>query len=258
MNGHRVLIAFLVFFLHLSPQLKRSFNQLRTVGGEGTKQKKLALIISLILVSCLSQTNITLAYNGNSDCHWAGHVVVCGNKALVTSVSASFTVPEIADVNQLSVFGMWVGIGGYNTNGIAQIGIAAETYPDGHVFRYSWYQMYPQPAVMISAGFDAGINFTAKVEYLGNDMFNLSLNNFSIVQENRNLKCNSAEWIIEDPTGNTIWNFTNFGTATFANCQYVLLGSAQNTTVEVTESKTVKTLTSPLTNSAFAVRWLQP
>src|ERR1035437_4462946 len=74
--------------------------------------------------------------------NWGGYAVT-GTKGSVTDVKASWVVPAIVgncpSTNQYSSF--WVGIDGYSSNTVEQIGTDSDCVNSKPVY-YAWYEFY--------------------------------------------------------------------------------------------------------------------
>src|SRR5208282_1851516 len=76
--------------------------------------------------------------------NWSGYAVTTPNGA-VTSVAGSWTIPT-ANGPSTRTGGdaaAWVGIDGYNSNTVEQIGTETEYSKSGGAFSYAWIELYP-------------------------------------------------------------------------------------------------------------------
>lgn len=132
---------------------------------------------------------------------------------------------------------VWVGIDGYGSKGVEQIGTGAYV-SGGQVTYRAWYEMLPADCVYIpssSMTVNPGDVMTGSVAYVSaSNTFVLSLvdvtqsTNFSISMAAPAAPVGtraSAEWIVEAPTtvGQGIQSLANYGTVTFTNA-YATIG----------------------------------
>ena len=167
--------------------------------------------------------------------NWSGYAVTAAAGS-VSYVSGTWTVPTVSTATdgRLSI---WVGIDGYGSKGVEQIGTGAYV-SGGQVTYRAWYEMFPADCVYIpstSMTVNPGDVMTGSVAYVSaSNTFVLSLvdvtqsTNFSIslaapaAPEGPRA---SAEWIVEAPTtvGAGIQSLANYGTVTFTNA-YATIG----------------------------------
>src|SRR5262245_8525661 len=85
-----------------------------------------------------------------SSSNWGGYAVT-GPNGSVSDVKASWIVPPIVGkcptTNQYASF--WVGIDGYSSNTVEQIGTESDCQ-NGQPVYYAWYEFYPHWAFVIS------------------------------------------------------------------------------------------------------------
>ena len=118
---------------------------------------------------------------------------------------------------------------GDSSKTVEQIGIEQD-YIKGVAVYYAWYEMYPKSVVKLDLVIQAGDTISAEVKYLGNNTYQLSLEDVTSghsstiqVQSSKPIR-SSAEWI-EEGTGRV----ADFNTVTFTNaherrsCQQVPL-----------------------------------
>jgi hypothetical protein len=167
--------------------------------------------------------------------HWSGYIVasdIQNRLPVVSSVSASWTVPEIKPSENNTFSGAWVGIGGYGEDILIQTGTEQE-YVNDQVAYYAWYELLPDHLVRISnIHVQAGDTVTASIS-----LINENTNTWSIEiadatrgeRFQRNFVYNSsrlsAEWVVERPKVNgVISTLADFGNVTFTECEATLDG----------------------------------
>jgi peptidase A4-like protein len=201
--------------------------------------------------------------------NWAGYSSFSANGTF-TDVKGSWTQPTATCTNKTTYSSFWVGLDGYNSSSVEQLGTEADCSHGKPVY-YAWWEMYPNPSNTIR-GFTVtpGLSYTAEVKYNGNGSFTLSISgggqNFSTNQTLNNPSLSSAEWIAEAPSmcaGNCrVLPLTNFGTVNFSGSS--ANGKAINSSAwsydpltMVTNGLQVKAAPSGLdsSGSAFSVAW---
>jgi hypothetical protein len=205
----------------------------------------------------------------SSSLNWAGYSSYAGDGTF-TDVKGSWTQPTATCSRKTTYSSFWVGLDGYNSSTVEQLGTEADC-SGGKPSYYAWWEIYPSPSNSIR-GFTVtpGVTYTAEVKYLGGGSFALSLSggghSFSTTQTLANPALSSAEWIAEAPSmcagSCRVLPLTNFGKAHFSGSS--ANGAAINNSAwqfdpltMVTNGGTVKASTGPLTASgtAFDVTW---
>jgi len=136
---------------------------------------------------------------------WSGYAVT-GDNGSVTDVTASWTVPAIQgtcpSTNQYASF--WVGIDGYSSNTVEQIGTDSDCQGGSPVY-YAWYEFYPHFAYGVNMTVQPGDVISAEVRAGPRGLFTVTLTNvtrnqtFSTSAKAPSAKQSSAEWIVEAP-----------------------------------------------------------
>jgi len=110
---------------------------------------------------------------------WAGYVVATTlnspqNNA-ITDVKGSWIVPTVSgSVTPNAFSASWIGIDGYASNTVEQIGTDANVN-NGVAVYAAWYEMFPKPPVYLNMTISAGDTISAEVNYLGMGKFRLSI-----------------------------------------------------------------------------------
>jgi hypothetical protein len=149
--------------------------------------------------------------------NWSGYAVTSSNGA-VTSVSGSWVVPAVTGKGT-TYASSWVGIDGYSSSSVEQIG-TAEQVANGKATYYAWYEMYPAGMVTISSiTVKAGDTVSASVSYSGGT-FTMSLTDgsqktYTVAKSGSSAARSSAEWIQEAPSSSSgvlpLANFSKVG-----------------------------------------------
>jgi hypothetical protein len=222
--------------------------------------------------------------------NWAGYAAVQGslaspNKGAISYAAGTWQVPAVICSSSHDTYSSaWVGIDGYASNTVEQIGTSQDCR-SGNPTYYAWYEMYPKwPANLKHQVYPVlpGDTVTAKVEYLpsGKGQFKLSISNngavsgsawsFSTTQKSGSAARSSAEWIMEAPWSSGVLPLANFGAIGFSGGQATIgnvtgpIGSWTNDRIDMIVSASnpaVKAQTSDLsskkTPDSFTVTWKQ-
>ena len=205
----------------------------------------------------------------SSSLNWSGYSSY-SSTGTFTDAKGSWTQPPATCSTKTSYSSFWVGLDGYNSNSVEQLGTEADCSRGRPVY-YAWWEMYPNPSNTVR-GFTVtpGVTYSAEVRYNGGGSFSLSLSgggqSFTTTQTLSNPSLSSAEWIAEAPSLCTrscrVLPLTNFGTVNFSGSS--ANGNAINNSAwsydpltMVTSGSTVKAAPSGLdaSGSAFSVTW---
>jgi hypothetical protein len=194
----------------------------------------------------------------------------------VSAVSGIWTVPQLAPTPDNTYSSFWVGIDGYGSNSVEQIGTEHD-WSNGVQSNYAWFEMYPNPSYEI-IGFPVNVGdlIQGEVEYIGNNEFKLSLVNYTrsiyavipyIYTTSSTAKRASAEWIVEAPSiSSGPLPLADFRTGAFMNCTATMnnvTGGIQSPQWQtdaltmISQSGTIKAVPSTLSqnNESFTVTW---
>jgi hypothetical protein len=146
---------------------------------------------------------------------WSGYV---DTGTGFTEVNGSWNEPSATCGATEALAAFWVGIDGYNSDTVEQVGTLIECY-EGTPYQYTWWEMYPANAIQIKGDtVAAGDQIYAVVSRSGSS-YTLavtdsthSANSFTTVQTCTSCANSSAEWIAEAPSGSSgIYPLANFG-----------------------------------------------
>ena len=214
--------------------------------------------------------------SGQTSSNWSGYAAATSltnpQADSVTAVSGTWTQPTVtASGNSTAYASVWVGIDGYSSNSVEQIGTDSDIV-NGKATYYAWYEMYPADAVNItSMTISAGNSITASVEYLTSGahsgQFELTItdtsrtnDSFTIYATDAQAQRSSAEWVVEAPSSNDgVLPLANFGSVAFTSASATINGKTgaidssnwQETAITMAGS-TVEATVSGLTDSAGA------
>ncbi|MCX4985503.1 G1 family glutamic endopeptidase [Streptomyces sp. NBC_00572] len=159
--------------------------------------------------------------------NWAGYVVYRGGP--FRQVRAAWVHPSVACTGPVhSAVAIWVGLGGIETSPtLEQTGTLASCQ-DGKARHANWYEMVPADVVFYNDPVRAGDELWAQVTFLGQDTFELLLQNFTAgwmeltyAQHPDGPKPDrmSAEVIVEAPNGPSGYSpLADFGALSLTSC----------------------------------------
>lgn len=211
--------------------------------------------------------------------NWGGYVGAANinspTQNSVSEVYGSWIVPTIVSAGGNTYSALWIGIDGYTSSTVEQIG-TSHNFINGKQQHYAWFEMYPGPSYRIN-GFPLtpGDVISASVVYSGNNIFTMTLSNDTqkvtttiptSYTQSSIAERSSAEWIIEAPYSNGILPLSNFKTAYMWGCFATINGifnaiqnnSWQNVSLEmVTNSGASKAIPSSLLqdDGSFFTLW---
>lgn len=164
------------------------------------------------------QNRVTHSTSSN----WSGYTT---NGNTYFDVKGSWTQPAVScSAGQTAYSSFWLGIDGYTTVTVEQIGTDADC-DNGTPRYYAWYEMYPKFPVSFSSIVRPGDHMHAEVKASGSRRFVLTISDstrgwsHSIVQQLKIAPLGSAEWIAEAPSSATgALPLADFHMVRFTNC----------------------------------------
>jgi hypothetical protein len=151
--------------------------------------------------------------------NWSGYAVT-GASGSVSYVNGSWIVPEVTASATNAYSSFWVGIDGYNSGTVEQIGTDSD-WVNGAASYYAWYEFYPKPSHIINTiTVHAGDVMYAEVQYSGGT-FSVFIQDtttgqsFNTSSKIPSAQRSSAEWIAEAPSSGGVLPLANFGTVNF-------------------------------------------
>lgn len=201
--------------------------------------------------------------------NWSGYASF---NATFSDAKGSWTQPAATCNGKATYSSFWVGLDGYSSSTVEQLGTEADCSHGKPVY-YAWWEMFPNVSHTISFfTVTPGVTYTAEVQSAGGDNFTLTLsgggnNPFTLTTPlGLDPSLGSAEWIAEASSMCTKscreLPLTNFGAVNFSGASAD--GSAINNSAwsfdpltMVTSGGTVKAAPSSLdsTGSGFSVTW---
>jgi len=177
-------------------------------------------------------------HNESTSGNWSGYALSTGSSGNYTSASFSWTVPSATYVNygssnpySFNDSSEWVGIGGFSTSDLIQLGTQSTVQSNGSTTYSAWYEILPASETplpsqyTVSAGdaMSASLTCTSNCTVQNsNTQWALSMTDstkgwtFSINLTYQSCLC-SVEWIEEAPTYGVIAALQNYGTAAMTN-----------------------------------------
>ena len=176
-------------------------------------------------------------HNNVSSTNWSGYAVESPTQ--FTEVTSSWVEPTASCTTTGHTYAaFWVGLDGYNSKSVEQLGTDSDCTNRNSPSYYAWYEMYPAASVSISTTqfpVKPGDTLTASVTRTGTS-YTLSMTSsegwtFSTTQTGSDAN-SSAEWIAEAPSicflvfcSNA--HLSNFGTVNFSGAQASTGGALQ-------------------------------
>lgn len=194
----------------------------------------LSMLSTIPIISNESFSHPRLRTAAGTSSNWSGYVVQSSMTSpisgFITSVVGTWKIPELnSSASQNAYVAMWVGIDGYSSETVEQIGTEQDIV-NGVQQNYAWIELYPEaPKIISSITVNTGDILTASVTYqmaTGSYVFSLedlttgqsySKSHKTIAQRQ------SAEWIVEAPSSSAtggVLPLADFGEVSFRNSQY--------------------------------------
>ncbi len=162
--------------------------------------------------------------NDVSSTNWSGYAVT-GEKGSVSEVKGSWIVPAISGAcpatDQYAAF--WIGIDGYNSNTVEQLGTDSDCQ-NGQPVYYAWFEFYPHlSSIVNTVSIHPGDQISAEVSAGLKGKFTVSMTNlttgqsFSITSRIPSADQSSAEWIAEAPYSGGVLPLADFASVTFGS-----------------------------------------
>ena len=138
----------------------------------------------------------------SGDSNWGGYVA---RGSGFTSISGSWTMPNVTCNSDNDLYAPWIGIDGYGSETVEQTGVQVDC-SSGSPEYSGWYEMYPDAPQYFNESVSAGDSFTASVVDNGGGAYSLKLSDTTkgwSESTNQSLAGDdvSAEAVIESPTG---------------------------------------------------------
>lgn len=194
----------------------------------------LGVWVLLLLVGLSALSLLEGSFNALPDSHtivsiaWAGYIVSdsFNQKQPITSISASWIIPEVNISAGSGYSSAWIGIGGQLDKTLIQVGTEHNVI-NGESTYGAWYEMLPAYATKIdNFALSPGDQITAAITIVNPETneWNIQLNdvtNGEVFNQNffYNSTQSSGEWVVERSTVNgQVSNLGDFGALTFNEC----------------------------------------
>jgi hypothetical protein len=211
-----------------------------------------------------------------STTNWAGWA---NTGARFTDVRASWRQPDVncaTAARQYAAF--WVGLDGYNSNSVEQIGTDSDCAGTNRPVYYGWYEMFPAAPVNLPLRTYpiAPHDTMSAIVSVSGPRFSFVLINWTrgwvyrATRYSSTAQLSSAEWITEAPAGCNSFGcrvlpLADFGSVSFTNASTVdsqqpaVISTAPNDAVIMANNRgtALKAMPSPLNNrgNGFTVMW---
>ncbi len=212
--------------------------------------------------------------------NWCGYVALSSMvrplRNVVTGVYGSWIAPSLSPSASAKTYcSIWVGIDGYGSPSVEQIGTAHE-WRNGKPYHYAWFEMYPLASCEI-VGFPVapGDTILTSVVYQGNGIFSMTITNETkkvtttvptLYTTSNTAERLCAEWIVEAPYLNGTLPLANFNKVIFSQCKATINGIhgpinqsswAHDILTMQNSAMAPKATATPLGNrgEAFSVQW---
>lgn len=167
--------------------------------------------------------------------NWAGYAVHRPGIQF-TDVRGTWIQPQITCPEGGTYSSFWIGLDGYLSNYVEQIGTGADCTQANLPASYAWYELYPAPRVRIAMVIRPGDQMEAEVSSVASGT-TLSIRDvtsgrtFSSTRSGPSGPLTSAEWIAEAPSACTgsscsVLPLAQFGAVDFTLCSAVGQGTS--------------------------------
>ena len=174
-----------------------------------------------------------------TDLNWGGYAVATdfnNPQPVISEVSGSWTVPEVAVAQTDTFSAIWIGIGGTFGMTLIQTGTEQDCV-NGLVSYSAWYELLPNNAVTIpTVNVSPGDTISASITLSDPtaNLWTISLSDLSNGQSFSqdffyNSSRLSAEWVVERPlVNNVLSQLADFSLITFSNCKLTTDSTPEN------------------------------
>lgn len=193
---------------------------------------RVSVLIVLVLFSAMlmlprasAVPALTTVYASN----WSGYVATAPGQ--YTSVSASWTIPSVSTSSPPAYSSAWIGIGGWNSTRLIQVGTDQDILNNGSAVYFAWREVYPGPVFLIGyvSPSDSIVATISQVSANASTWRMLvirnsgTLLNLTIRARVNVASQKTAEFIVERPAiqvgrRDQLTALANFGTVTFSQC----------------------------------------
>ena len=205
--------------------------------------------------------------------NWSGYADTATRAQTFTKVSGSWTVPSVTCSAEDQITSDWVGLDGFNSSTVEQLGTTSWCYKGKAVY-YTWYEIYPKGVHQAGSALQPGDKVTASVTRTGPSYaFKLtdsttSGNNISVTKTCALATCKdtSAEWISERPSFSigivpqahyNAFKITNGSQTSGGHTGSIGAGPGVNaiTMIDATQSYNLSTVSALSGGNSFSTTW---
>jgi hypothetical protein len=172
----------------------------------------------------------------DSSMNWSGYVATpSAASGTFTGITATWTIPTVANSYLLTADATWIGIGGVSGNDLIQAG-TQEITGQGSTTEYeAWVETLPNASQPVSLSVKAGDSVMVSITQQSTNLWLTKIMDITTGQSYSTTTAytsslSSAEWIEEAPmSGNSLVPLDNFGSVEFTNATAIENG--QNVTL---------------------------
>ena len=199
---------------HTTGRARRAVALLSALGGLGAAALAFPVGASAAQFGPQSPLTAKQIRAHDSDGVWGGYVATGSG---FSSISGSWTMPQVQCNSSNDLFAPWVGIDGYGSQTVEQTGVQVDCSSGAPVLS-GWYEMYPAAPVYFNDPVSVGDNFTGSVTTDGQGDYTLTLTDNTQgwteqTQQYLNAQNISAEAVIESPSS----SYPSFNELDFTN-----------------------------------------
>lgn len=194
--------------------------------------------------------------------NWSGYAAT---GSTFTDVKGSWVEPSVTCSSRRSQYAsFWVGLDGYSSSTVEQIGSDSDCNGRNQPSYYAWYEMYPSNSVEIPLSVAAGDTLSAEVSFTGTNTYTLTINDsrtggtYTTTQTLSGAARSSAEWIAESPeicsVACSLASLPDFGTVGFGGASATGIGLTGSISAFTNDSIVMETSNSVVRAEPSALR----
>lgn len=186
-----------------------------------------ALVLMITFIPALSTHSLPLSFAPNManntisgiSRNWAGYEARGG---FFTSITGTWTVPQVSSNGFAAIDGTWIGIGGIVSSDLIQSGTSDVVSGSGQVVYSAFFELLPYAPQSIPVTIQSGDSITVTITEQQVNQWQISFTDTTTGQTcnittSHTSSCSSAEWIEEAPNNRgRILPLDNFGTVVFS------------------------------------------
>jgi hypothetical protein len=165
--------------------------------------------------------------------NWSGYASTGGK---FTSVTGTWTIPQITSNGTQGMGATWVGIGGVTSQDLIQAGTEETDMGSGRVQYSAWVETLPQASQPIRFSVHPGDSITVTISEQSLNNWQIAFHNGTTGQDFKTTRRytsshSSAEWVVEAPSSGFsggILPLDNFGTISFSDASATENGQTVN------------------------------